>query len=162
VSVELSPLWGFNVAAPLTPGSRPGLHSFAPLALWATASQLMFCHGYECLSSFVHRADRGFEPESAFAAGFQQDIKAIRVDTNHDRVLAAAIMSERFMVIVVHVRQYPRLLRRRKRILQRQFISFNPEDLAKAANEPDPNRFESKERKVMRLIVWRGGREIPN
>src|SRR6266566_1680514 len=113
------------------------------------------CHGPQC--AFVARKRRR---RRTFLAGFEH-IKTVSIDADHLRRVAPTVAPQRIAMVIVHVLNDLRFLRRGKWIFRHEFAGFYPVDPAKSADEAHAHEFQPEKREVMGLVILTRGWKVP-
>src|SRR5439155_25923139 len=85
-----------------------------------------------------------------------QHVESLGIDPNHNDRLGAGVVPQGGHVIVVHMLEDSRFLRRGERILQDELIRFNPVNPAESADESHADEIEAEKFEVVRPCILSG------
>ena len=122
-------------------------------------TSLAFCNGRQRLSSVLDITDRSVESEPDLPGGFEH-IETLGVDAGHLRRSAPAILPQRIAMVIVHVLNDSRFLRRGKWIFRHEFAGFYPADPSKSTDESNPYELKPENREGMRLVILTCGWKV--
>ena len=111
------------------------------------------------MARFVHVLNRRLEKEPHFVAR-RQNVKSFGIDPDHRPGISSGVLPDRTAVIVVHVLNNAGFLLGGERVRKHQFLRFDPVDLAESADESNPNWLQTKEFKIVGLLVLPRGWEV--
>src|SRR5438046_9445068 len=125
------------------------VHNCALLRSWKIKVTKLWRMNRPAISSMT---DRSVESEPDLPGGFEH-IETLGVDAGHLRRSAPAILPQRIAMVIVHVLNDSRFLRRGKWICRHEFAGFYPVDPSKSTDESNPYELKPENREGMRMVV---------